>query len=70
MPKCSFGEGIHIFPDGQNELDACSYEEIERWRNVTVSVLRCKQCGHVELAWYRQEDTEPVDLDDFDDEFT
>jgi len=64
--KCEFPDGVRIFPDGRNELDACTYEEIERWKNVTISVLRCKVCGHVELAWYRQDDTEQVDADDFD----
>ena len=55
--KCSFGEGITIKPDGKNELDPCSYETIEIHRNVTVRVLRCKKCGHIELQWHRQEDT-------------
>lgn len=70
MPKCSFGEGIHIYPDGQNELDPCVYDEIERWQNVTVSVLKCRNCGHVEIAWYRQGDTVQVDLDDDASEIT
>lgn len=70
MSKCSFGEGIHIFPDGANELDPCVYDEVERWANVTVSVLRCRNCGNVELAWYRQDNTMQVDLDADEDEFT
>lgn len=56
--KCKFPDGITIKPDGINELDPCSYEEIEKHYNVTLTVLRCKKCGHIELMWDRQEDTE------------
>ena len=55
--KCSFGNGVAIKPDGINELDPCSYEVMETHRNVTVEVLRCKRCGHIEILWHRQEDT-------------
>ena len=63
MKKCSFGEGITIKPDGINELDPCLYEDIEIWHNVTVIVSRCKRCGHIELSWLKQEDTEGGVLD-------
>ena len=55
--KCSFGNGVVIKPDGINELDPCRYEVMETHSNVTVEVLRCKRCGHVEILWHRQEDT-------------
>ncbi len=58
MAKCSFPDGIVIKPDGIHELDPCVYETIETHRNVTVKVLRCKNCGHVEVSWYTQENTE------------
>ena len=61
--KCSFGDGITIKPDGVNELDPCRYELVEKHRNVTVEVLRCKKCGHVEIMWHRQDDTEDGDAD-------
>lgn len=54
---------MRIFPDGENELDPCIYEEIERYANVTVTVLRCKKCGHISIEWERQEDTEELDVD-------
>lgn len=54
--KCSFGAGVTIKPDGIHELDACDYEVMEVHENVTVEVLRCRKCGHVELSWYAQED--------------
>lgn len=56
MSKCSFGEGITIKPDGVNELDPCFYEVAEVHENVTVEVLRCKRCGHIEISWYRPDD--------------
>ena len=61
--KCSFPEGVVIKPNGQDELDPCRYDVVEKYRNVTVEVLRCKVCGHAEISWYRQEDTEEVELD-------
>lgn len=60
--KCEFENGIVIKPDGENELDPCVYEEVERYKNVTVSILRCRNCGHIELNWFRQPDTIQADL--------
>lgn len=61
MSKCNYtdnqGNKVIVLPDGVNELDPCEYEEVERYRNVTVSILRCKKCGHISIAWERQEDT-------------
>lgn len=62
MCKCNFSD-IVIKPDGVNELDPCVYEEIERYANVTVSILRCKKCGHIEIEWFRQEDTEKLETE-------
>ena len=63
MSKCSFGDGVTIKPDGENELDPCFYETVETYRNVTVKVLRCTKCGHIELNWYMQDNTEVGDAD-------
>ena len=57
MCKCSHPGGITIKPDGINELDPCRYEVIEVHRNVTVEVNRCKKCGHIDISWFRQDDT-------------
>lgn len=54
----------NLSPGWKNELDPCRYEVIEKHRNVTVEVLRCKKCGHVEIAWTRQENTEDDDETD------
>lgn len=63
MHKCSFPNGTVIKPDGVNELDPCIYEEIERYANVTVSIKRCKVCDHIDISWYRQEDTEELEVE-------
>ena len=60
MPKCKLPHGLTIKPDGIHELDPCLYETIEKYRNVTVEVRRCKNCGNIDIAWYRQDDTEEV----------
>lgn len=41
--RCTFPGGITYRPDGKSELDPCQYEVIEKHRNVTVEVLRCKK---------------------------
>ena len=61
LKKCSWPENVSIKPDGVNELDPCPYEEIEAWRNVTVHILRCPICGHREIVWERQPDTEEAE---------
>lgn len=63
MNKCNFPDGVIIKPDGIHELDPCIYEEVERYANVTVSIRRCKNCGHIDIAWYRQEDTEEIEVE-------
>ena len=55
--KCTFGDGITVKPDGRNELDPCLYQEIETYENVTVHILRCVRCGHIEVEWGRQDNT-------------
>ena len=63
MHKCTLPEGVVIKPDGVNELDPCIYEEIEKYANVTVSIRRCKNCGNIDIAWYRQDDTEELEVE-------
>lgn len=60
MEKCKFPEGLTIKPDGINPLDPCEYEVIEEYKNVSIEVLRCKKCGHVEVSWSWKEDTEKL----------
>ena len=63
MSKCKFPEGVVIKPDGVHELEACLYQEVERYANVTVSIRKCKHCGDVSIVWFRQEDTEELEVE-------
>lgn len=63
--KCCWPEGMVIKPDGINELDPCVYEDIEMYTNVTVIVSKCKNCGHIDIRWMRQEDTEEVEINGY-----
>ena len=58
--KCSFGEGITVKPNGVDELDPCKYVVEEEYMNVTVRVLKCRKCGHVEIEWERQQNTQEI----------
>ena len=58
--KCTFCDRnteITIKPDGRNELDPCLYREIGTYENVTVHILRCVRCGHIEVECERQGNT-------------
>ena len=61
--KCKFPNDEKVYI-GDIELDPCVYEVVEVHHNVTVRVLRCKNCGHVEVEWTRDNN----DDDDFDPE--
>ena len=65
--KCNWGN-VDIKPDGMHSLDPCVYEDIEMYANVTVIVSRCKNCGHIELSWMRQENTEEIPIGETDDD--
>ena len=56
--KCQLPNGLSIRPDGVNELDPCVYRRKEIHRNVTVEISQCERCGHIEISWHRQPDTE------------
>lgn len=60
MKKCCYPNGMTIKPDGINELDPCLYEDIGTYKNVTIMISKCKNCGHVEISWKRQSNTEEV----------
>jgi hypothetical protein len=57
--KCSCGDMV-IKPDGIHELDPCIYEDIEMYTNVTVIISRCQKCGHIEISWMKQDNTEEI----------
>lgn len=55
-PRCQYPEGVTV-EIGGHEVDPCLYVEDEKYENVTVTVLRCKRCGHIEIEWTPQENT-------------
>lgn len=63
MNKCSLPNGMTIKPDGIHELDPCIYQEIEKYANVTISIRKCKNCGNIDIVWYRQDDTEELETE-------
>ena len=66
--RCKMPPGVVIKPDGINEFDPCVYELKEIHHNVTVEILQCKECGHISIGWYAQEDTESEYLSEIRDE--
>ena len=59
--KCTFGDGVTVSLDGIHEVDPCSFVLEETLRNVTIEILRCRNCGRISIAWKRQDNTEVVD---------
>ena len=58
--KCTFGGGTRKLPSSRTasqSLTPCLYQEIEAYKNVTVHILRCVRCGHIEVEWERQDNT-------------
>lgn len=58
--RCRFPNGVAVKPDGIHPLDPCIYDDKEIHTNVTVYVGQCRECGHVDIRWERQEDTEDI----------
>lgn len=55
---------IVIKPDGVHELSPHRFQEEMKLKNVTVQILRCKDCGEVSIGWYRQDNTEILEKGD------
>lgn len=51
--KCTYPPGLSIKPDGIHELDPCVYQTVEVIHNADVRILKCKNCGHIEVEWSR-----------------
>ena len=63
MQKCKNPDDRPILINGKYELDPCEYDVVERYRNVTVEVRQCRNCGNIDIAWIRQEDTEEMEVE-------
>lgn len=59
MAKCAHGDGVTV-KIGDIEVDPCIYREVQTMKNVTVRILKCSDCGHIEIEWERQENTEDI----------
>lgn len=60
--RCRHPDGVTIKPDGIHDLLPCVLEDKEIHRNVTVYVRQCPVCGHIDLAWEAQDDSEHIIL--------
>lgn len=47
--------GIKVYTQDGIEIDPHCYEEIETHENCTVHVLKCKECGHIEIEWEKED---------------
>lgn len=61
---CCKCDGIKIKPDGIHELETHRFVLTEKYKNVTVEMLRCEECGEISIGWYRQDNTERITEDD------
>lgn len=44
-------------------VDPCVYKDIEVYKNVTVIISKCINCGAIDVSWKRQEDTEETEIE-------
>lgn len=58
MSRCIWPDGMEIRPDGVNALDPCVFDELETVEGATVTVLRCRYCGRIEVSWHRPKEEE------------
>ena len=47
-----------------HDNEPCIFREKEKYRNVTVVISECKKCGHTDISWIRQDDTEEVEVEE------
>lgn len=62
--KCKFPNGASDIRIGDVVLDSCKYELSEKYKNVTVEILKCPVCGNVSIGWYKQDNTEEIILEE------
>ena len=43
-------------------VDPCVYKDVEMYKNVTVIISKCINCGAIEIGWKRQVDTEEIEI--------
>ena len=63
MNRCNHGDGVTVSIGGV-PVDPCLYAVTKRFRNATVIISECIYCGHIEVSWERQDDTEEITDED------
>ena len=63
MEKCQYPKGMQMNVNGI-PIDPCVYEDCEIYQNVTVIVSKCKKCGHTEIQWKQQDNTQRIGVTD------
>ena len=58
--NCKF-DNFDFKPDGIHSLSPHKYHLSQKFKNVTIEILECEDCGDISIGWYRQDDTEEVD---------
>lgn len=43
-------------------VDPCVYKDVESYKNVTVIVSRCINCGNIDIRWKKQDNTEEIEI--------
>ena len=66
MCKCKYREGMEL-KIGDIPVDPCLYETEKVLTNCTLEISRCKNCGHIEISWYKTANTEEVPKENWDD---
>ena len=56
--KCE--NSVKFSIDGEHKMDRHLYRDIQVVKNVTVVVSQCVDCGHIEISWHKQDDTEDI----------
>jgi hypothetical protein len=44
-------------------VDPCVYKDVEAYKNVTVIISKCINCGAIDIRWKSQEDTEEIEVE-------
>lgn len=56
---------IEFRPDGVtpislSQIEKHKFEECAEYKNVTIQILKCNECGEYSIAWKAQPDTECI----------
>lgn len=58
-------EKYYIGPNGEYELEPVIFDVVAIYKNVTVELLKNPETGEISMGWYKQDDTEEIDAEEF-----